>query len=252
MPGFKKRPQRGGPRPTEVEFEPLRWRYTVPQIVELAMMIATSTSAPSSTRCRRPEPGSLGFLPPRDAGPGCAPSVATVRGSRVAISTAHLGGSTSPPGARAGGGASRRRARGGLPTNSSRERESDRGAPRGWARAGGDGCSGPRPPGGGYLALRVGWAAVPLGTREMGEVLEAAGARWWHSEDWRWAGSAIGNDPLFDFGRLRAARRARMRTLATVNPTCCPRRRGEFDPGCGAPYEPSWWRAAHGPSWWAT
>ena len=51
---------------------------------------------------------------------------------------------------------------------------------------------------------------LPLGTREMREVLEAAGHTVVGFDDWRRAGVvAVGNDPLFDFARLRAASRAR-------------------------------------------
>ena len=89
------------------------------------------------------------------------------------------------------------------------------------------------------IRRRVGPAAVlPLGTREMGEVLEAAGHTVVGFEDWRRAGVvAVGNDPLFDFGRLRAASRAVAAgaTLFTVNlDPRLPVAPGEFDPGCGA------------------
>ena len=89
------------------------------------------------------------------------------------------------------------------------------------------------------IRRRVGPAAVlPLGTREMREVLEAAGHTVVGFDDWRRAGVvAVGNDPLFDFGRLRAASRAVAAgaTLFTVNlDPRLPVAPGEFDPGCGA------------------
>lgn len=79
---------------------------------------------------------------------------------------------------------------------------------------------------------------LPLGTREMREVLEAAGHTAVDFDDWRRAKVvAVGNDPLFDFGRLRAASRAVAAgaTLVTVNlDPRLPVAPGEFDPGCGA------------------
>ena len=89
------------------------------------------------------------------------------------------------------------------------------------------------------IRRRVGPAAVlPLGTREMGEVLEAAGHTVVGFEDWRRAGVvAVGNDPLFDFGRLRAASRAVAAGAALFTVNLDPRlpvAPGEFDPGCGA------------------
>jgi HAD superfamily hydrolase (TIGR01450 family) len=89
------------------------------------------------------------------------------------------------------------------------------------------------------IRRRVGPAAVlPLGTAEMREVLEAAGHRVVEFDDWRRATVvAVGNDPLFDFGRLRAASRAVAggATLFTVNlDPRLPVAPGEFDPGCGA------------------
>jgi glycerol-1-phosphatase len=89
------------------------------------------------------------------------------------------------------------------------------------------------------IRRRVGEAAVlPLGTREMREVLEAAGHIVVEFDDWRRARVvAVGNDPLFDFGRLRAASRAVAAgaTLFSVNlDPRLPVAPGEFDPGCGA------------------
>lgn len=81
-------------------------------------------------------------------------------------------------------------------------------------------------------------AVLPVGTREMHEVLEGAGHRVVGFEDWRHARAvAVGNDPAFDFGRLRAASRAVAAgaTLFTVNLDArLPVAPGEFDPGCGA------------------
>ena len=89
------------------------------------------------------------------------------------------------------------------------------------------------------IRRRVGSVAVlPLGTREMGEVLEAAGHRVLEMHDWRRAGAvAVGNDPAFDFARLRAASRAVAAGAAffTVNLDArLPVGPDEFDPGCGA------------------
>ena len=89
------------------------------------------------------------------------------------------------------------------------------------------------------IRRRVGAATVlPLGTGEMREVLEAAGHHVVGFDDWRRATVvAVGNDPLFDFGRLRAASRAVAggATLFTVNlDPRLPVAPGEFDPGCGA------------------
>jgi HAD superfamily hydrolase (TIGR01450 family) len=89
------------------------------------------------------------------------------------------------------------------------------------------------------IRRQVGLAAVlPVGTREMREVLEAAGHTVVGFDDWRRATVvAVGNDPSFDFGRLRAASRAVAggATLFTVNlDPRLPVGPGEFDPGCGA------------------
>jgi HAD superfamily hydrolase (TIGR01450 family) len=89
------------------------------------------------------------------------------------------------------------------------------------------------------IRRRVGQAAVlPLGTREMQDVLRAAGHTVVAFDDWRLAKVvAVGNDPLFDFGRLRAAARAVAggAMLFTVNLDArLPVAPGEFDPGCGA------------------
>ena len=81
-------------------------------------------------------------------------------------------------------------------------------------------------------------AVLPLGTREMNDVLEASGHRVVGFDGWREARAvAVGNDPAFDFARLRAASRAVAAgaTLFTVNLDArLPVAPGEFDPGCGA------------------
>jgi HAD superfamily hydrolase (TIGR01450 family) len=89
------------------------------------------------------------------------------------------------------------------------------------------------------IRRRIGRVAVlPLGTPEMHEVLEASGHRVVGFDDWRQAEAvAVGNDPAFDFARLRAASRAVAggATLFTVNLDArLPVAPGEFDPGCGA------------------
>jgi glycerol-1-phosphatase len=89
------------------------------------------------------------------------------------------------------------------------------------------------------IRRQVGPATVlPLGTDEMREVLEAAGHRVVGFDDWRRATVvAVGNDPAFDFGRLRAASRAVAGGAALFTVNLDPRlpvAPGEFDPGCGA------------------
>jgi glycerol-1-phosphatase len=89
------------------------------------------------------------------------------------------------------------------------------------------------------IRRRVGRATVlPLGTREMREVLEAAGHTAVEFGDWQRAQVvAVGNDPLFDFARLRAASRAVAGGAALFTVNLDPRlpvAPGEFDPGCGA------------------
>jgi HAD superfamily hydrolase (TIGR01450 family) len=89
------------------------------------------------------------------------------------------------------------------------------------------------------IRRRVGPATVlPLGTKEMRDVLEAAGHSVVDFDDWRRATVvAVGNDPLFDFGRLRAASRAVAGGAALFTVNLDPRlpvAPGEFDPGCGA------------------
>ena len=89
------------------------------------------------------------------------------------------------------------------------------------------------------IRRRVGPATVlPLGTREMCDVLEAAGHRVVDADDWgRAQVVAVGNDPAFDFARLRAASRAVAAGAGffTVNLDArLPVGPDEFDPGCGA------------------
>lgn len=90
-------------------------------------------------------------------------------------------------------------------------------------------------------AIRRRQGPVPvlaLGTREMGLVLEGAGHEVLPFEDWSRARAvAVGNDPAFDFGRLRAASRAVAGGAAFYTVNLDPRLPvgpGEFDPGCGA------------------
>jgi len=89
------------------------------------------------------------------------------------------------------------------------------------------------------IRRRVGAVTVlPLGTREMCDVLEDAGHRVVDAGDWRRAEVvAVGNDPAFDFARLRAASRAVAAGAGffTVNLDArLPVGPDEFDPGCGA------------------
>jgi HAD superfamily hydrolase (TIGR01450 family) len=89
------------------------------------------------------------------------------------------------------------------------------------------------------IRRRVGAVRVlGLGTDEMRRVLEAAGHTVVGAEAWpRAQAVAVGNDPAFDFARLRAASRAVAAgaTFFTVNmDPRLPVAPGEFDPGCGA------------------
>jgi HAD superfamily hydrolase (TIGR01450 family) len=89
------------------------------------------------------------------------------------------------------------------------------------------------------IRRRVGSVTVlPLGTREMQDVLEDAGHRVVDADGWRHAQVvAVGNDPAFDFARLRAASRAVAAGAGffTVNLDArLPVGPDEFDPGCGA------------------
>jgi HAD superfamily hydrolase (TIGR01450 family) len=89
------------------------------------------------------------------------------------------------------------------------------------------------------IRRQVGPATVlPLGTAEMDEVLAAAGHTVVGIDDWRRARVVVvGNDPAFDFARLRAASRAVAAGAAFFTVNLDPRlpvAPGEFDPGCGA------------------
>ncbi len=79
---------------------------------------------------------------------------------------------------------------------------------------------------------------LSLGPPEMVQVLEKAGHTAVALDDWSQAQAvAIGNDPTFDFARLRAASRAIAAgaTFFAVNlDPRLPVGPGEFDPGCGA------------------
>jgi HAD superfamily hydrolase (TIGR01450 family) len=85
---------------------------------------------------------------------------------------------------------------------------------------------------------RVGPARVlALGTDQMRQVLERAGHAVVPPGEWRQATVvAVGNDPAFDFGRLRAASRAVAAGAAFFTVNLDPRlpvSPDEWDPGCG-------------------
>ncbi len=89
------------------------------------------------------------------------------------------------------------------------------------------------------IRRRVGPVRVlGLGTDEMRQVLEAAGHTALPVAEWpRAQAVAVGNDPAFDFARLRAASRAVASGAAFFTVNLDPRlpvAPGEFDPGCGA------------------
>lgn len=79
---------------------------------------------------------------------------------------------------------------------------------------------------------------LPLGTRELADLLESAGHEVVAIDDWpRAQAVVVGNDPAFDFGRLRAASRAVAAGAAffAVNLDArFPVAEDAFDPGCGA------------------
>ena len=90
-------------------------------------------------------------------------------------------------------------------------------------------------------AIRRGFgpsAVLPLGTEELAEVLRAAGHTVVAPEAWAEARVvAVGNDPAFDYARLRAAARAVARGAGFVAVNLDPRLPlggGAFEPGCGA------------------
>ncbi len=80
--------------------------------------------------------------------------------------------------------------------------------------------------------------AMPLGTKELAELLESAGHEVVPINEWANAQAVVvGNDPAFDFGRLRAASRAVAAGAAffAVNMDArFPVAEDQFDPGCGA------------------
>jgi HAD superfamily hydrolase (TIGR01450 family) len=89
------------------------------------------------------------------------------------------------------------------------------------------------------IRRRIGPAHVlPLGNEQMRQVLERAGHTVAPMEDWAKATAvAVGNDPAFDFARLRAASRAVAHGAAFFTVNLDPRLPvgpTEFDPGCGA------------------
>ncbi|MDR3621834.1 MAG: HAD-IIA family hydrolase [Paludisphaera borealis] len=79
---------------------------------------------------------------------------------------------------------------------------------------------------------------LAIGTSELASALEEAGHRPLPMDRWREAKAVVvGNDPLFDFGRLRAASRAVAAgaVFFAVNmDERFPVADGQFDPGCGA------------------
>jgi 4-nitrophenyl phosphatase len=79
---------------------------------------------------------------------------------------------------------------------------------------------------------------MPLGTRDLSELLERCGHEVLPIDRWQKAQAVVvGNDPLFDFGRLRAASRAVAAGAAffAVNMDArFPVAEDAFDPGCGA------------------
>jgi HAD superfamily hydrolase (TIGR01450 family) len=86
---------------------------------------------------------------------------------------------------------------------------------------------------------RLGRARVmPLGTQELTDLLESSGHAVMAIDEWSQAQAVVvGNDPAFDFGRLRAASRAIAAGAAffAVNMDArFPVGEDEFDPGCGA------------------
>jgi 4-nitrophenyl phosphatase len=79
---------------------------------------------------------------------------------------------------------------------------------------------------------------LPLGTEDLARVLEASGHEALPIDQWARARAVVvGNDPAFDFDRLRAASRAVAAGAAffAVNMDArFPVAEDEFDPGCGA------------------
>jgi len=79
---------------------------------------------------------------------------------------------------------------------------------------------------------------MPLGTSDLADLLESAGHKVLPIDEWASAQAVVvGNDPSFDFGRLRAASRAVAAGAAffAVNMDArFPVAEDQFDPGCGA------------------
>lgn len=79
---------------------------------------------------------------------------------------------------------------------------------------------------------------MPLGTSDLADLLESAGHKVLPIDAWAGAQAVVvGNDPSFDFGRLRAASRAVAAGAAffAVNMDArFPVAEDQFDPGCGA------------------
>ena len=79
---------------------------------------------------------------------------------------------------------------------------------------------------------------MPLGTSDLAELLKSAGHKALSIDEWAGAQAVVvGNDPSFDFGRLRAASRAVAAGAAffAVNMDArFPVAEDQFDPGCGA------------------
>lgn len=79
---------------------------------------------------------------------------------------------------------------------------------------------------------------MPLGTSDLADLLKSAGHRVLPIDEWAGAQAVVvGNDPSFDFGRLRAASRAVAAGAAffAVNMDArFPVAEDQFDPGCGA------------------
>jgi HAD superfamily hydrolase (TIGR01450 family) len=79
---------------------------------------------------------------------------------------------------------------------------------------------------------------LPLGTIDLADLLESAGHTVLPINEWAGAQAVVvGNDPAFDFGRLRAASRAVAKGAAffAVNMDArFPVDQDQFDPGCGS------------------
>ncbi|MGZ5974743.1 MAG: HAD-IIA family hydrolase [Isosphaeraceae bacterium] len=79
---------------------------------------------------------------------------------------------------------------------------------------------------------------MPLGTSDLADLLRSAGHKVLPIDEWAGAQAVVvGNDPSFDFGRLRAASRAVAAGAAffAVNMDArFPVAEDQFDPGCGA------------------